>query len=125
MAVKIRLARRGRKGLPFYSIVVADSRAPSTGKFIEKIGTYNPNIDPSGVSINTEKALKWLQCGAKPTDTARNLLSTHGVMLKRHLQIGVDKGAITQEKADKDFESWKSYKDTKLEKKLKSAASNG
>jgi len=111
MATKIRLQRRGRKGYPFYHIVIADSRAPRDGKFIEKVGTYNPNTDPATVSLNFERALYWLQVGAQPTDTTRNILSKEGVLMKKHLLGGVTKGAFTEADAEKKFEAWKSDKE--------------
>lgn len=111
MATKIRLQRRGRKGYPFYHIVVADSRAPRDGKFIEKIGTYNPNVDPIAVEVNMERSLYWLNVGAQPTDTAKNLLSSKGVLLKKHLQGGVAKGAFTEAEAEAKFQAWVSEKD--------------
>lgn len=111
MATKIRLQRRGRKDYPFYHIVAADSRAPRDGKFIEKIGTYNPNTDPAAVTLNFDRALYWLQVGAQPTDTARNILSKEGVLLKKHLLGGVTKGAFTAEEAEKKFEAWKADKE--------------
>lgn len=114
MSVKIRLARRGRRKLAIYDVVVADARAPRDGRFIEKIGTYNPNTDPASININNERALKWLLNGAQPTDTVKAMLSYRGVMLKKHLQIGVLKGAITQEQADAKFESWLTEKDSKI-----------
>jgi small subunit ribosomal protein S16 len=114
MAVKIRLARRGRKKMAIYDVVVADARAPRDGRFIEKLGTYNPNTDPASININNERALKWLLNGAQPTDTVKAMLSYRGVLLKKHLQIGVLKGAITQEQADEKFEAWKSSKDAAI-----------
>ncbi len=111
MATKIRLQRRGRKGYPFYHIVIADSRAPRDGKFIEKVGTYNPNTDPATITLNFDRALYWLQVGAQPTDTARNILSKEGVLLKKHLLGGVTKGAFTEADADKKFEVWKADKE--------------
>jgi small subunit ribosomal protein S16 len=114
MAVKIRLARRGRKKLAMYDIVVADARAPRDGKFIEKIGTYNPNTNPASINLNEASALKWILNGAQPTDTTRAILSYKGVMLKKHLQVGVNKGAISQEAADTKFEDWKVAKDSKI-----------
>src|SRR5690606_18285079 len=105
MAVKIRLARRGRKKHPVYDIVVADSRSPRDGRFIEKLGQYNPHTTPASISLKGDRALYWLQVGAQPTDTTRKILSVNGVMLKKHLQIGVEKGAITQEQADAKFQS--------------------
>ncbi|BDD02748.1 30S ribosomal protein S16 [Aureibacter tunicatorum] len=120
MAVKIRLARRGRKRRPIYDVVVADSRSPRDGKFIEKIGSYNPNTNPATVLINEEKAVQWVLNGATPTDTARTLLSYRGVMYKKHLQVGVAKGAITQEQADAKYAEWKAQKDAKIEGKVSS-----
>ena len=114
MAVKIRLARRGRKKLAMYDIVVADARAPRDGKFIEKIGTYNPNTNPASINLNEANALKWILNGAQPTDTTRAILSYKGVLLKKHLQVGVNKGAISQEIADSKFEDWKTSKDAKI-----------
>lgn len=120
MAVKIRLARRGRKKLAMYDIVVSDARAPRDGRFIEKIGTYNPNTNPATVNLNDAQALKWLMNGAQPTDTANGILSQHGVLLKKHLQVGVIKGAITQDQADAKFEAWKKEKDAKVQANLDS-----
>ncbi|MGL4584839.1 MAG: 30S ribosomal protein S16, partial [Flavobacterium sp.] len=100
MSVKIRLQRHGKKGKPFYWVVAADARAKRDGKFLEKIGTYNPNTNPATVELNVDAAVKWLFNGAQPTDTARTLLSYKGAMLKHHLQGGVNKGALTQEQAD-------------------------
>jgi small subunit ribosomal protein S16 len=114
MAVKIRLARRGRKKLAMYDIVVADARAPRDGKFIEKIGTYNPNTNPASINLNEANALKWILNGAQPTDTTRAILSYKGVLLKKHLQVGVNKGAISQEAADTKFADWKTSKDAKI-----------
>lgn len=113
MSVKIRLARRGRRKMAIYDVVVADARAPRDGRFIEKIGSYNPNTNPASININNERALKWLLNGAQPTDTVKAMLSYRGVMLKKHLQIGVLKGAITQEQADAKFDVWSNEKDTK------------
>ena len=112
--VKIRLARRGRKKLAMYDIVVANATAPRDGRFIEKIGTYNPNTIPASIVLNDEKALKWAMNGAQPTDTVRAILSYRGVMYKKHLQIGVNKGAISQEDADAKFDAWKAGKDAKI-----------
>lgn len=117
MSVKIRLARRGRKKQAIYDVVVADARAPRDGRFIEKLGTYNPNKNPASININNERALTWLLNGAQPTDTVKAMLSYRGVMLKKHLQIGVLKGAISQEQADAKFNAWLSEKDTKIEGK--------
>ena len=115
--VRIRLARRGRKKAAMYDIVVADARAPRDGRFIEKLGTYNPNTNPATVLLNGEKAVKWLLNGAQPTDTTRSILSHEGVMLRKHLQVGVNKGSITQEVADERFAAWKEEKNTKVEGK--------
>jgi small subunit ribosomal protein S16 len=122
MAVKIRLARRGRKKLALYDIVVADARAPRDGRFIEKLGIYNPNTDPATIRIDEPKALDWVLKGAQPTDTARRILSYKGIMLRKHLQIGVAKGAITQEEADKKFEAWLKDKTSKIDSKIDSLA---
>jgi small subunit ribosomal protein S16 len=111
MSVKIRLARRGRKKLAMFDVVVADARAPRDGRFIEKIGTYNPNTNPATIVLNEEKAFEWVMNGAQPTDTVRAMLSYRGILVKKHLQIGVLKGAITQEQADKKFEDWKKSKE--------------
>jgi small subunit ribosomal protein S16 len=113
MAVKIRLARRGRKKLALYDIVVADARAPRDGRFIEKLGSYNPNTHPATIQIKEEVALQWLLKGAQPTHTAKTLLSSRGVLLRKHLQLGVAKGAITQEVADERLEAWQHDKVTR------------
>ena len=117
MPVKIRLARHGRKRKPFYYIVVADSRAPRDGRFIERIGTYVPTTDPATVDLNFDKALSWLQNGAQPTDTARSILSYKGVMYKNHLLKGVKKGALTEEEAQEKFDSWLKDKEQKIQAK--------
>lgn len=117
MPVKIRLARHGKKGYAFYHIVVADSRAPRDGKFIEKIGTYNPNTNPATVDLNFDKALEWLQKGAQPTDTCRAILSYKGVMYKKHLLGGVAKGAFDEAAADTKFEKWMGEKAAKISAK--------
>lgn len=114
MSVKIRLARRGRKKQAIYDVVVADARAPRDGRFIEKLGTYNPNTNPASININNERALTWLLNGAQPTDTVKAMLSYRGVLLKKHLQIGVLKGAISQEQADEKFNAWVAEKETKI-----------
>jgi len=114
MATKIRLQRHGRKGYAFYHIVAADSRAPRDGKFIERLGSYNPNTNPATIDLNFDRALYWLETGAQPTDTVRNILSREGVLLKKHLQGGVAKGALTQEQADAKWEAWMQEKDTKV-----------
>lgn len=118
MAVKIRLARRGRKKRAMYDIVIADARAPRDGKFIEKIGTYNPNTNPASILLNEDKAVKWIMNGAQPTDTTLAILRYKGVMIKKHLQLGVNKGALTQEAADAKFEEWKAAKDSKIGSKV-------
>ena len=118
MAVKIRLARRGRKKLAIYDVVVADARSPRDGRFIEKLGTFNPNTHPATVNIDNDKALQWILNGAQPTDSARAILSQNGIMLRKHLQIGVNKGAITQEEADKRFAQWQLDKDRKNQANL-------
>jgi small subunit ribosomal protein S16 len=118
MAVKIRLARRGRKQAPIYDIVVADARSPRDGKFIEKLGQYNPQSTPAAISLKDDRAVYWLMVGAEPTDTTRKILSVRGVMLKKHLQVGVAKGAITQEVADARFEAWASEKETSRNAKI-------
>ena len=117
MAVKIHLSRHGKKNFAFFHIVVADSRAPRDGRFIEQIGTYNPNTDPATVVLKADRALAWLNVGAQPTDTARSILSHEGVLLRKHLQIGVAKGAISQEEADRRFNEWKAQRDAKLQSK--------
>ena len=113
MAVKIRLARHGKKGAPFYHIVAADSRAPRDGRFIEKLGTYNPNTNPATIDLKFDRALDWLLKGAQPTDTCRAILSYKGVLYKKHLLGGVAKGAFTAEEAQKRFDAWKAQKDAK------------
>ena len=117
MAVKIRLARRGKKNFAFFHIVVADSRSPRDGRIIEQIGHYNPNTNPATISIDREKALDWLNKGAQPTETARRILSYEGVLLKKHLQGGVAKGAFSQEEADKRWNAWKATKEQKVKSK--------
>ncbi|NQZ75838.1 MAG: 30S ribosomal protein S16 [Ekhidna sp.] len=118
MSVKIRLARRGRKKQAMYDVVVADARAPRDGRFIEKIGTYNPNTDPASINLDDNKAFDWVMKGAQPTDTVRAMLSYRGVMMKKHLQIGVNKGAITQEDADQKLEEWMKAKESKIQGKV-------
>ena len=114
MPAKIRLQRHGKKGQPFYHIVVADSRAPRDGKFIEKLGTYNPLTDPAQINIKFDRALYWYSVGAQPTDTARSLLSKTGVMMKYHLMRGVQKGAMTEEQAEVKFQNWMKEKEAKI-----------
>ena len=118
MAVKIRLARKGRKRKAFYHIVVADSRAPRDGRFIEKLGVYNPITDPATIEIDFEKTLDWLQKGAQPTDTCRAILSYKGVMLKKHLLEGVRKGAFDEAEAERRFQIWLKEKENKIETKI-------
>ncbi|OON69039.1 30S ribosomal protein S16 [Hymenobacter sp. CRA2] len=117
MAVKIRLARRGRKKAAMYDIVVADSRSPRDGRFIEKIGTYNPLTNPASINFDADKAFDWLMKGAQPTDTVRAMLSYRGVLFRKHLQLGVIKGAITQDVADQRYTTWLDEKNAKIEGK--------
>jgi small subunit ribosomal protein S16 len=117
MAVKIRLARKGRKKVAFYHIVVADSRSPRDGRYIEKIGTYYPITNPATIELDFDKALGWLQNGALPTDTCRAILSYKGVLLKKHLLEGVKKGAFDEAEATKRFEAWMKQQETKIETK--------
>ena len=114
MAVKIRLQRHGKKNFAFFHIVVADTRAPRDGKYIEQIGSYNPNTNPATILVNAERALAWLEVGAQPTLTARRILSYEGIMLRKHLQGGVAKGALTQEQADAKWNAWKAEQDKKV-----------
>jgi small subunit ribosomal protein S16 len=118
MPVKIRLSRHGRKSQPFFHIVIADGRAPRDGRFIERIGSYNPNTNPATIDLNFEKALKWLQNGAQPTETARAILSYRGVLLKDHLLRGVKKGALTEEQAEAKFAAWLKEKEAKIQSKI-------
>ncbi|MFT2010102.1 30S ribosomal protein S16 [Pontibacter sp. 13R65] len=120
MAVKIRLARRGRKKAAIYDIVIADSRSPRDGKFIEKLGTYNPNTNPASIDYNEDKAFQWLMNGAQPTETVKAMLSYSGILFRKHLQIGVVKGAISQETADARLAEWKEVKEAKIESKRQS-----
>lgn len=115
MATKIRLQRHGRKSYAFYQIVVADSRAPRDGRFIERIGSYNPNTNPATIDLNFERALYWLQVGAQPTDTTRNILSREGVYLKKHLLGGVKKGAFDEAAAETKFQAWLKDKQNALQ----------
>ena len=116
MATKIRLQRGGRKDYAFYSIVIADARAPRDGRFTEKIGTYNPNTNPATVDLNFDRALYWLEVGAQPTDTVRNILSREGVYLMKHLRVGIKKGSFDEEAAQRKFDAWKADKQRGLEK---------
>jgi small subunit ribosomal protein S16 len=117
MAVRIRLQRHGKKGKPFYWIVAADSRVKRDGKFLEKLGVYDPNTNPATVEVNVDQAVKWLFNGAQPSDTARTLLSYRGVMLKKHLLEGVSKGALTEEQVEERFEAWVKEKNTNIQAK--------
>ena len=114
MATKIRLQRHGKKGKPFYYIIVADARAPRDGRFIERLGSYNPNTNPATIDINFDKTLDWVNNGAQPTDTCKAILSYKGVLYKKHLQGGVQKGALTEEQADVKFQEWLDQKDNKI-----------
>ncbi|MCF8361936.1 MAG: 30S ribosomal protein S16 [Prolixibacteraceae bacterium] len=118
MPVKIRLARHGRKKFAFYHIVVADSRAPRDGKYIERIGAYNPNTNPATIELDFDKALDWVTKGAQPTDTARAILSYRGVMMKKHLMDGVRKGAFDEAEAERRFDAWLKEKEAKIQAKI-------
>ncbi|HEY0030126.1 MAG TPA: 30S ribosomal protein S16 [Bacteroidia bacterium] len=118
MAVKIRLQRHGKKAAAYFHIVIADGRAPRDGKFIEKIGTYNPTTNPATIDLDDAKALAWLNNGAQPTDTCRAILSYKGVMYKNHLQGGITKGALTQEQADAKYAKWLAEKESKVTGKV-------
>src|SRR5688572_1514297 len=122
--VKIRLARRGRKKLAMFDVVVADARAPRDGRFIEKIGTYNPLTTPATINLNDTKAFEWLMKGAQPSDTVKAMLSYRGIMLRKHLQIGVIKGALTQEQADAKLADWVKSKESKIEAKREKLTSD-
>ena len=117
MAVKIRLQRHGKKNFAFFHIVVADSRSPRDGRYIEQIGSYNPNTNPATIVLNSERALAWIKMGAQPTLVCRRILSYEGVLLRNHLDGGVAKGALTQEQADQKWNAWKAEKDAKVEAK--------
>lgn len=114
MATRIRLQRFGKKNQPFYHVVIADGRAPRDGRFIEKIGTYNPMTHPATIDINFERALYWVEVGASPSDTVRSILKREGVLLMKHLKGGIAKGAITETDADRKFEAWKQEKESKV-----------
>ena len=120
MPVKIRLSKKGRKKLPYYHIVVADSRAPRDGKFVERIGLYNPQTNPATIELNFDSALDWLQKGAQPTDTCRAILSEKGVMMKKHLLEGAKKGAFTAEEAEVRFQKWLGEKQAKVKAQMDS-----
>jgi small subunit ribosomal protein S16 len=122
MATKIRLQRHGRKGYAFYHIVIADSRAPRDGKFIERIGSYNPNTDPATIDLKFDRALYWVNVGAQPTDTVRTILSREGVLLKKHLLGGVTKGAFSEAEAESKFDAWKNAKQTVVNDKISKQA---
>ena len=115
MATRLRLQRRGRKNYPFYQIIVADSRAPRDGKYIERIGSYNPNTNPATITLDFERALYWLTTGAEPSDTVRNILSREGVLMKKHLLGGVTKGAFTEEEANLRYDEWVANKNKDIE----------
>ncbi len=115
MATKIRLQRHGRKNYAFYPIVIADSRAPRDGRFIERIGSYNPNTNPATITLNFERALYWVNVGAQPTDTVRTILSNEGVLLMKHLQGGVKKGAFDEAEAERRFAAWKAKKQAQVD----------
>jgi len=114
MATKIRLQRHGKKGKPFYYIIVADARAPRDGRFIERLGSYNPNTNPATIDINFDKTLDWVNNGAQPTDTCKAILSYKGVLYKKHLQGGVQKGALTEKQAEAKFQEWLDHKENKI-----------
>jgi len=120
MATKIRLQRFGKKGKPFYHVVVADSRSPRDGKFIERLGSYNPNTNPATIDIDFDKTLDWVNKGAQPTDTCRAILSYKGVLYKKHLEGGIKKGALTAEQAETKFAEWLQSKESKIEGKKES-----
>jgi small subunit ribosomal protein S16 len=122
MPVKIRLQRHGKKGKPFYWIVAADSRAKRDGKYLEKLGTYNPNVNPAEINLDIDGAVQWLQNGAQPTDTARAILSYKGAMMKKHLAVGVRKGALTEEQAEEKFNNWLEEKAKAVEAKRSTLA---
>ena len=117
MPVKLRLQRHGKKGKPFYWIVAADTRSKRDGRFLEKLGTYNPNTNPAQIELNVQSAVHWLQNGAQPTDTTRAILSHQGVLLKKHLLGGVAKGALTEDQAEEKFQAWIDKKQAKIEAK--------
>ena len=122
MSVKIRLQRHGKKGKPFYWIVAADARSKRDGRYLEKLGTYNPNTNPAIINLDVDGAVKWLQNGAQPTDTARGILSYKGAMLKNHLAGGVAKGALTEEQAEEKFQAWLDEKSGKVASKEENLA---
>lgn len=117
MSVKIRLQRHGKKGKPYYWIVAADARSKRDGRYLEKLGSYNPNTNPATIELNVDGAVTWLQNGAQPTDTARAILSYKGALLKKHLVEGVKKGALTEEQAEDKFNAWLDEKANKIDSK--------
>ena len=117
MAVKIRLQRHGKKGKPFYWIVAADARAKRDGRYLEKLGTYNPNTNPASITLDVNQSVKWIQFGAQPTNTARTILSNEGVLLKNHLVNGLKKGALTEEQVEEKYQEWITEKSSSLENK--------
>ena len=123
MSVKIRLQRHGKKGKPYFRIVAADSRAKRDGKYLEQIGFYNPTTNPATIELDVDTAVKWLQNGAQPTDTAKAILSYKGALLKNHLAGGVRKGALTEEQAEAKFNAWLEEKGSKVEAKKEGLAS--
>jgi small subunit ribosomal protein S16 len=125
MSVKIRLARHGKKGYAYFHIVVADSHAPRDGRFIERIGTYDPNTNPATIDIDGDKALDWMAKGAQPTDTCRRILSYRGVLLKKHLLEGVKKGALTEEAANAKWDAWMQEKERQVQAKRNELAQSG
>jgi small subunit ribosomal protein S16 len=125
MSVKIRLARHGKKNFAYFHVIVADVRAPRDGRFIERIGTYNPNTNPAEIEIDADKALEWINKGAQPTETCRRILSYKGVLLKKHLLEGVKKGALTEETAIQKWEAWLQEKEAKVQTKKSELAQAG
>lgn len=125
MPTRIRLQRKGKKGQPFYHLVVADGRAPRDGKFIERLGNYNPMTHPATIQINFERALYWVQVGAQPSDTARSILSNQGVLHKHHLIKGIAKGALTPEQVEEKFKAWQDEKNAKIAKIAKDKELSG
>ena len=122
MSVKIRLQRKGRRKRPFYHIVVADARSPRDGKFIERLGSYNPMTKPATIEVDRDKAYEWLMNGAQPTDTVRAILSFKGIYYKKHLMRGVKKGAMTPEEAEKKFQDWVEAKEAKIAARFEKSA---
>ncbi len=124
MPAKIRLQRHGKKGQPYYHVVVADSRAPRNGKFIEKLGSYNPRTNPATIELDSERALYWINSGAQPTETMRAVLAYKGVLYRQHLNVGVKKGALTQEQADAKHAAWLEAKNLKVLQKSQTVATS-